>query len=168
MNIKKSRLLLYVLCLILFSLVHNVSAQPVDKIDPKERCKVCGMFVIKYHSWLTQIETTDLTIMFDGPKDMFAYYFEPNQFEGKPVQKTDSIYLKDYYTLEWINAREAYFVFGSDVYGPMGHELIPFNSLEAANNFKKDHKGKKILTFDQVNIEIINSLRSGQTMKGMK
>jgi nitrous oxide reductase accessory protein NosL len=168
---KKNSLLCFILTcnLLLLAFKSNVSAEPVDQIEPKERCRVCGMFVIKYQQWLAQIITMDGSIsMFDGPKDMFAYYFNPEQFEGKPVQEKDTIYLKDYYTLEWINAKDAFFVIGSDVYGPMGHELIPFSSMEAANNFKKDHKGEKLLTFIEVTPELIHTMRTGQTMKAIK
>ena len=54
---------------------------------------------------------------------------------------------------------------GSDVYGPMGHELIPFSSQDGAENFMKDHHGKEILTFDKITPELIKSMRVGQRMR---
>jgi nitrous oxide reductase accessory protein NosL len=74
------------------------------------------------------------------------------------------MYIKDYYSLNWLSAKEAYYVIGSDVYGPMGHELIPFETREAAESFSKDHKGKEILTFDKITPGLIESLRLGQRM----
>ena len=39
---------------------------------------------------------------------------------------------------------------GSDVFGPMGRELIPFVKESEARDFLQDHKGKKILRFSDV------------------
>ena len=66
--------------------------------------------------------------------------------------------MTDYYTLEPIVAVTAFFVAGSDVYGPMGRELIPFKSEADAAAFMKDHKGRRILTFEQVTPLIIEQL----------
>ena len=57
-----------------------------------------------------------------------------------------------------IEAKNAFFVIGSEVYGPMGHELIPFVSRSDAEAFKKDHKGKRILKFEDVKPGIIKKL----------
>ena len=40
-----------------------------------------------------------------------------------------------------IDGRSAHYVVGSDVTGPMGKELIPFATREAALEFSKDHGG---------------------------
>ncbi|BHH86009.1 nitrous oxide reductase accessory protein NosL [Desulforhopalus sp. 52FAK] len=148
-------------------LATHLQAAPVTDIKPDEKCKVCGMFVAKYLPWIAQIQYAgDDVAMFDGVKDMMAYYFEPENFGGKHGQKATAIYVKDYYTQEWIDGKKALYVVGSDVMGPMGHELIPFNSQTAADNFMKDHKGKMIYQFDQITLEKVTSMRSGMKMKG--
>lgn len=142
---------------------------PVEKISKKERCPVCGMFVAKYQPWITQIFLLGGGVsVFDGAKDMLAFYFEPQKYGAKEGAKPGDIWVKDYYSQEWLNGRECYYVIGSDVYGPMGHEFIPFSSIEAAENFMKDHHGKKILKFNEITLELVNSKRTGQTMKGHK
>jgi nitrous oxide reductase accessory protein NosL len=40
------------------------------------------------------------------------------------------------------------FVTGSDVLGPMGKELVPILGREAAETFRRDHAGEKLLRFD--------------------
>jgi nitrous oxide reductase accessory protein NosL len=40
----------------------------------------------------------------------------------------------------------------------MGRELIPFFTQEDARAFKKDHKGKRILVFEQVTPAVIGKL----------
>jgi len=142
------------------------AGSPKEKIEADTRCPVCGMFVAKYPDWNTQIHHIDGTILvFDGTKDMMVYYLNPEKFGPHSRDSIKEIWVKDYYTLEWIDGRSAFFVIGSDTYGPMGHELIPFSSSEAAKSFLKDHHGKQILTFDEITESIVESLRFGQKMR---
>lgn len=150
---------------LLFLVPVAVLAEPATAVGPKERCPVCGMFVAKYPNWITQIRLADGTIRaFDGMKDLMAYYFKPGQYGGKEGTIRE-IWAKDYYTLAWIDVRKAYYVVGSDVYGPMGVELIPFAGEKAAQAFAKDHKGKQVLPFQAITEELVESLRSGQQMR---
>ena len=140
---------------------------PVETVPPRARCSVCGMFVAKYANWLAQIqyEGQDHVEFFDGVKDMMVFYFNPEQYGGHPRDAIKDIFVKDYYSLVWLSAKDAYYVVGSDVYGPMGHELIPFSTMAAAESFLKDHHGKEVLTFDKITPELIQSLRVGQKMR---
>jgi nitrous oxide reductase accessory protein NosL len=160
-------LLLVVLQLFLFAPIHSVRAEATDSVSDQTRCTVCGMFVAKYPNWLAQIQSADLaqTRFFDGPKDMMAFYFNPEKYGGPSREGIKDIFVKDYYTLNWLPARAAFYVIGSDIYGPMGHELIPFASKEAAESFSKDHHGKEIITFEEITPELIESLRVGQKMR---
>ncbi len=143
----------------------NVNAKLLAKPSEKERCPVCGMFVAKYSSWLAQVHMEDGEIQFfDGVKDMMALYFEPHKYGSD--SKVAEVYVTDYYTQNWIEGKKAFYVIGSDTFGPMGHELIPFDSQEAAAAFKKDHHGKQVISFDQIDLGMVNEMRSG--MKGMK
>lgn len=47
------------------------------------------------------------------------------------------------------------FVIGSNVMGPMGDELIPFKDENSANEFSKDHFGKKIVKFNEITLDTI-------------
>lgn len=140
-------------------------AQPEKDISPKERCPVCGMFVTKFPDWITQVRLTNGTIKyFDGVKDLLAFTLNPASF-GMPGQTAQEIWVKDYYTLAWIDGRTARYVVGSDVYGPMGHEFIPFTSAAAAENFRKDHKGTKVMRFEEITETLVQSMRHGQKMR---
>ena len=146
---------------------NHLHAQQQNGVSPDIRCSVCGMFVAKYPNWLTTIHYDDLKKVrfFDGVKDMMVFYFDPEQYNGPPREEIKDILVKDYYSLQWLSAKEALYVIGSDVYGPMGHELIPFSSRDGAENFMKDHHGKEILTFDKITPELIKSMRVGQRMR---
>lgn len=145
------------------------STDPVEPVPKNERCPVCGMFVAKYKPWITQLHLSGGKVhMFDGVKDMMAYYFTPQQFGGKKDAGVTAVWVKDYYTMEWIDGTKALFVVGSDVTGPMGHELIPFTTQQAAESFLKDHKGREIIAFDKITPEQISELRGGHMMKKQK
>jgi nitrous oxide reductase accessory protein NosL len=47
---------------------------------------------------------------------------------------------------------------GSDVFGPMGNELVPFNKESDAREFMKDHTGKKILRFSDITLDMVKAL----------
>lgn len=114
-------------------------------VDEKERCPVCAMFVAKYPRWAAQVFIGTHKFSFDGVKDLMKFYFEPQTWGNYPF-KTDEIkkiLVTDYYTQEAIDGFKAYYVIRSDVYGPMGHELIPFESLEDATIFKKESRCKR-------------------------
>ncbi len=166
---KTSTILLLLICIHLFVATPGYFAAEVSPAEVSEqtRCTVCGMFVAKYPNWLAQIQYEDRqqTKFFDGVKDLMVYYFNPEHFDGLTRDAISNIFVKDYYTLSWIPAKEAFYVFGSDVYGPMGHELIPFTEREAAESFSRDHHGKKTLAFDAITPELVESLRTGQRMK---
>jgi nitrous oxide reductase accessory protein NosL len=66
--------------------------------------------------------------------------------------------VSDYYTQDAIDGKKAFYVIGSDVYGPMGNEFIPFISLEDAKTFKEDHLGVEILSFDEITEEKVYKL----------
>ncbi len=144
----------------------TVGAQSADQVPENSRCAVCGMFVAKHPNWVSRIDREGQPpLFFDGVKDLMAYYFHPEKYDGRKVSDKAEIRVKDYYTLSWIDGRKAYFVGGSDVYGPMGNELIPFASEDAAKSFQADHRGKDVFTFDRITEQYVESLRHGQRMR---
>lgn len=126
----------------------------------KDKCPVCGMFTYKYPDWVGQITFSDgSTVFFDGAKDLFKYYFRLEKYNpGKSVKDISGIWVTEYYDTTAIEAKKAFFVIGSDVFGPMGKELIPFNALDAAQEFKRDHRGTAILPFDKITPAVIEKL----------
>jgi copper chaperone NosL len=126
----------------------------------KDKCPVCGMFVSKYPEWVASITFKNKqTSFFDGAKDLFIFLQNPQKYSPKTRDmEISSIMFKDYYSLKPVNAKKALFVIGSNVYGPMGKELIPFERMEDAKEFMKDHKGTKILRFGEINQAVLKSL----------
>ena len=125
---------------------------------PKDaKCPVCGMFVSKFPKWVAQINTKDgHSHYFDGVKDMMKFYFEPIKYNhNHSKDENTQINVTDYYSLESIDAQKAFYIIGSNIYGPMGEELIPFKDENQAKKFMQDHFGKKLLKFEEIQKEIL-------------
>ena len=130
------------------------------KPGPKDKCPVCGMFVAKYPDFVAVLAFKDGThAFFDGVKDMMRYYLNLQKYN--PSRKREDIariHVTDYYSLGFIDGFKAFYVSGSDIYGPMGKELIPFEKEAEAREFLKDHKGKAVLRFQDISDDLVKSL----------
>jgi copper chaperone NosL len=127
------------------------------KPGPDDRCAVCGMAVAEYPNWLTVIEFKDGSrAFFDGPKDMFRFYFDISRYRPKGSAKDIAgLHVTDYYSTQLMKAHDAFFILGSDVRGPMGHELVPVRGKQEAEAFRRDHHGTKVLTFEEVTAAVV-------------
>lgn len=136
------------------------AAQNVPKPGPKDLCPVCGMLVSKYPNWVAVVTWKDgHAHFFDGAKDMFKFLQDlPKYAPGHRPGDIEAILVTDFYNLRRVDARKALFVLGSDVLGPMGHELVPQADRLDAEEFLKDHKGKRIVDFGQVTPALIRQL----------
>ena len=122
------------------------------------KCPVCGMFTAKYPKWVATIKEEDgKTYYFDGVKDMMKYYFDPKRYYHKK-QVFREILVSDYYTLKPLTAKDAWYVIGANIYGPMGNEFIPFKTQADAKEFLKEHFGKKIVKFADITEDLVYSL----------
>lgn len=144
---------------------HIRSGHQMHKIDPivvpdHAKCPVCGMFVSKYPKWAAKTTQKDgKEFFYDGVKDMFKFIFQSSAYaHDYSMDDFVAIEVTDYYTLDKINAKDAFFVVGSTVYGPMGRELVPFKTKEDAQNFSKHYSGKNILKFNEVTKDLVFGL----------
>lgn len=152
-----------VICL-LSVLVLSSFAGAAEKVVPKpaarDKCPVCGMFVAKYPDWAMIVLFKDGShVFFDGTKDMFKYLFDMKRYDpSRKAEDVQAVLVKDYYRLSFMDARKAWYIIGSDIYGPMGRELIPLEKESDAKEFMIDHKGKKMLKYTDITREIIKTL----------
>lgn len=149
-----------------FGLVAGAVSGPVDLPAPEENdtCPVCGMFVAKYPAWVATVRYQDGHLHhFDGAKDLYKYLLDlPRWAPGHKRENIQTIGVTEYYTLTRIDAEQAWYVVGSDVLGPMGHELIPLETREDAEEFMQDHKGVRILRAQEVSQELLEKLDQGE------
>ncbi|MDP2823119.1 MAG: nitrous oxide reductase accessory protein NosL [Sulfuritalea sp.] len=139
-------------------------AAKAPRPGPKDLCPVGGMLVSKFPNWVSTIVYRDGDAHhFDGAKDMFKFWHEPAKYvAGHKREDMAAIWVTDFYGLQLLDARKAVYVIGSDVLGPMGHEFVPLATADDAADFLKDHKGKRIVTFEQVTRDLPLKLDDGK------
>jgi len=158
----KAKILSIIVSFGFFSLITPAGSEDLKtfKPSPKDKCPVCGMFVAKYPDFIAAIRFKDGTYaFFDGAKDLFKYNGDLKRYNpAKKQADIEAIRVTNYYDLSLIDGLEAFYVVGSDVLGPMGHELIPFSKEGDAREFLKDHKGKSLLRFREVTPDLLKTL----------
>lgn len=150
----------------LFCAAGGAVAQTASPPKPGARdlCPVCGMLVAKYPNWIASLRFRDgHTHFFDGPKDLFKYLHDLGRYApGHTRADIAAIFVTDFYELKPIAAESAWYVIGSDVPGPMGHELVPLASRADAEEFLRDHKGRRILGFADITPAVLAALDGGR------
>jgi len=148
-----------VACLLIVS---TANAETIGKLKVKasDKCPVCGMFVAKYPDFLAYMTFKDGSYAaFDGVKDMMKCYLDMARYlPAKKKSDISAMAVTDYYSMRMIDALKASYITGSDVLGPMGHELIPHESDQKAKEFMQDHLGKKLLKLPQISPAILKEL----------
>jgi len=120
--------------------------------DANTTCPVRFIDIKKYPSYAALIVYEDGTKeFFSSPKYMFRYYFDnPKSISGA--------FVADFVTAKFIDVKNGYFVFGSNLMSIGGDDLIAFDSEEKAKMFSEKHNGKKIFPFDNISKKLIEYL----------
>jgi nitrous oxide reductase accessory protein NosL len=144
----------------------RAQATPLDLPAPgaRDTCPVCGMFVAPYRYWLASIRFHDGTMVhFDGAKDLFKYLLDmPRWAGGRKREEIAAIGVTGYYDTGLIAALDAFYVIGSDTLGPMGHELVPHETEADAEEFLRDHKGRRIVRATDITPVLLAALDDGR------
>lgn len=133
----------------------SFTPQPIAK---SERCPVCGMYPANFPHWHAQIVFKNGEhASFDAAADMFRFLNNMGKFDKKHVAADiGKIFVPAYDKSGWLDAKQAYFVAGSKVKGPMGNDLPAFSSKDEAIRFSQKSGGKP-LSFEQITPEVVNS-----------
>ncbi len=118
--------------------------------------------VYKDPSWVSKINfSNEKSAFFSSPKSMFEFYFTKDKwkpFNVNVVDDFEDIIVTDFKTLKAINAKKAYYVYGSNKISPAGDDLAAFRSLNDAKLFMENNNGKRIFRFSQVQDALIRLL----------
>lgn len=119
-------------------------------------CYIDGMILLDHLGPKAQIITKENEIYyFCDVKGFFETWFDINS-----SLKIKSAFVQDFsgltwgsYKDKWIQAKNAWYVFGSKLQGAMGQAVVSFSSNESALVFTKENGGK-VLSFDQINQDV--------------
>lgn len=112
--------------------------------------------------WVAKIELKNgENLFFSSPKSMFELYHRPGKWNYLNIKSEDdfkAIIVTDFSTLEPINAKGAFFVYGSSETSPAGDDLPAFDSYKAATEFSTKYHGARVLNFQEVSEGLIKLL----------
>jgi len=138
-----------------------LAAEPIN-VTKEDLGLVRNLKVYKYPRWIAQVTTTeDKKIFFSSSKSMFEFYFlfkKWPELNVKTVDDISEIFVTDYKTYQAIDARRAYYVYGSNITSIAGDDLISFKNEYDAKEYSKNHNGMRIFRFSQVNYPLIELL----------
>lgn len=120
------------------------------ELDLSVKCPVCNMEVRSSTLGPAAVVLKDGKVVgFDTTGDMFRYLLDPKKhgFDPAAVQQ---VYVTQYETKSFIDAKQAVYVVGSDVKGSMGADVVPFATKGDAEKFMRAHHGKKIVSYSEV------------------
>ena len=113
------------------------------QIDPADRCPVCAMPVIQHVKFAAAIQLVDgTTYYFCATGCMIRSWMHPEIYLGRKKTELARPVVQEYLSGRPMDAREAVWVAGSDVIGPMGPYLTPLSEAHQAA-FQKRHGGQR-------------------------
>jgi nitrous oxide reductase accessory protein NosL len=120
----------------------------VDPTD-QDRCPVCNMIPARYPDFNAQLIMADKQrFHFCSAQCLFEFTQNPRKY-GATTGEVGDAWLHDHVSGRYIFAKNAYYVVGSKVPGPMGPEPIAFDLKSEASDFAKTNNGL-VLKFEKV------------------
>jgi nitrous oxide reductase accessory protein NosL len=128
-----------------------------SKLDVSSACPVCSMKVETSSLGPAAVVFNDGKVVgFDTAGDLFRYLLDSGKYGFDP-KSIKSIFVTEYGTKNFIDAKAAFFVVGSDLQGSMGPEVAAFSKKEDAETFQKEHKGKDVVNHAKITLEDLKS-----------
>ncbi|MEH6473709.1 MAG: nitrous oxide reductase accessory protein NosL [Halopseudomonas sp.] len=140
----------------------TLAAQQVVALESGDECHLCGMIITSFAGPKGQLyeRGQSQNMRFCSTRDMFAYLLDPEH-----KHNIQSAFVHDMAVTPWdhpdeqtyIDARQAWYVVGSNRKGAMGPTLASFSSEDAAKVFAKTYQGQ-LYRFDDLNLALISSM----------
>jgi nitrous oxide reductase accessory protein NosL len=138
-----------------------LQAQGID-VGKDAICLIRKVQVYKEPKWIAKVVTLqDKSVYLSSPKSMFEYIQNAQKWpELGALNENDmkSIEVTDFNTLNAIDAKTAYYVYGSNQTSPGGDDLVPFATQSDAEAYMKSNNGKRILRFSEIKNSLIRLL----------
>jgi len=147
--------------LITLILLSSLFATEIKLIDQNASDPAYLLPLKKYPKWLCEGELENgKKTQFVSVKSMMQVFQHQEYFKKHKLLEDNikKIYVQDYISGRKVDARQAFYVFGSKIIGPHGDDLIPFETKENAELFMLKHGGTKILSFDKLSTGLIRYL----------
>lgn len=129
------------------------------QISAQDRCPVCGMKVIRYPKFSSAIRLANRdTFYFCSNGCMLKAWLHPEIFLQSSRQALSLAVVRDYFSGRQVDAREVFWIAGSDVIGPMGPAMVALQGRDSVDTFLKRHGGRKIFRLQELTDDLWFSL----------
>jgi nitrous oxide reductase accessory protein NosL len=134
------------------------------RVSDDDRCPVCAMLPVRYPRFAAAIELKDdRTYYFCSPGCMLKAWLYPKIYLGAATALLERPMALEYLTGEPLDAREVFWVSGSDVVGPMGPALVPLKDEAHLEAFRRRHGAQHIFRLDELHHDNWETLTGKQT-----
>lgn len=110
--------------------------------------------VYKNPSWVSKITLKNgKKYFFCSPKSLIEFYNNPGlrpDLKIKDENDFEEILVTDFNTLKPLDAKGAFYVYGSNKISAAGDDLPAFSTYAEAEHFSKTHNGKRVMSFYQI------------------
>ncbi|PHS58000.1 MAG: hypothetical protein COB17_04690 [Sulfurimonas sp.] len=149
----------YILGLVLTSSLVFSASMDFDK-DTKGLVR--HLKVYKAPRWVSKVElSSGKSVYFCSPKSMLEFYHHPGKWIELNIKSENDfkkILVTDFKTLEPIDAKGAFYVYGATIISPAGDDLVPFSSYKDAKEYAAKYMGRRILNFKEIKNSLIRLL----------
>jgi copper chaperone NosL len=143
---RKVKALLF-LFLILSLLSCSKEIKP-EEIEPHDICYLCKM-AISQLEFATEIVTPDGEVYkFDDIGCMIEFS------KMRDLPKGSVMFVRDFYTKEWVKIQEAYFVRSEKIQTPMNYFVVTFKARGTLDKFIKEYGGEEF-PYEQLETKIL-------------
>ncbi len=143
----------------------NLSANETYKMnyDKQTRGLIRKLPVYKNPLWVAKVITKDSKeFYFVSPKSMLEFYYNAYKWEEETNIKSKDdlkeIIVTDYKTSKPIDAKYAFYVYGTNKISLAGDDLPAFENINDAKKFMKENNGRRVLSFSQLSNGLIQLL----------
>ena len=140
--------------------------QPPDadgtlRVSPGERCAVTGRPISLGSRWTAAVVLRDgRSYYILSPRSLLRAYLRPkNAFRVADEKELTRLIVTDYATGRPLDARQAHFVLGTKLRGPVGPDLVPAASAEAAAQLQREHPGSRVARLQELTAGQVRNLR---------
>jgi len=147
------------------------SAATVDlpdgaKLDLSVPCPVCNMKPEASKLGPAAAVFKDNKVVgFDSTDDFFRYFLSPDKYKFDTANIKD-MYVTEYGTKNFLDAKKAFYVVGAEVADTMGPAVAPFSKKEDAEKFKTERKGAKVVSFEGIKLADLEGKKKMLKMHG--
>jgi nitrous oxide reductase accessory protein NosL len=132
----------------------KIYSKEIKAATADTRCVVCNMKVANYPEHDCQILLEDnSSIHFCSTQCLINYLADPGQYVDKPAA-SKMTWVKVFPSGDYESAIGLYYVVGSNLFGPMGREAIPFRSKKVAEALVSK-EGGEIVRFNGLTPQMV-------------